>query len=235
MYGDRCLRPGNSANTENVEVESGAKDEEYVGDSNVKADKIVEPGHEMSVVGNPIFVLYINFGKERTDLLALTESKKRKINLDAPVQNKDFEVDGSGEVSALCELAKARRPDVIFLFETLFVASRVEEIRVKLNFESCFNVNCVGRSGGICVFWRVSSICNVVSFSNNHIGLMINNTGSEWRVTGYNGFPQRYLCSNSWALLRTFGCCQYPSWLCLWDFNDLLFPEDKRGWVDHPN
>lgn len=76
-------------------------------------------------------------------------------------------------VPTLCELVKARKPDMVFLFETLAVASRVEEIRVKLNFQSCFNVSCVGRSGGVCVFWRVSTLCDIVNYSNNHISLFV--------------------------------------------------------------
>lgn len=80
-------------------------------------------------------------------------------------------------VPVLSELVKARRPDIVFLSETLAVNSRIEDIRVRLNFQSCFTVNCVGRSGGIYVFWKESSLCNVVSFSNNHIDLIINENG----------------------------------------------------------
>lgn len=83
-------------------------------------------------------------------------------------------LDNPATVLALCELVKARRPDIIFLYEILSIASRIEEIIVKLNFQSCFNVNCVGRSGGVCFFWRVSTLCNVVSYSKNHISLSIN-------------------------------------------------------------
>lgn len=82
-------------------------------------------------------------------------------------------------VPALSELVKTRRPDIIFLFETLCIANKVEELRVKLHFQSCFNVNCVGRSGGICVLWKDSSICNIVRVSNNHIDLHINKNGVE--------------------------------------------------------
>lgn len=55
-------------------------------------------------------------------------------------------------VPALVELVKAKRPDIVFLFETLAIFSRIEALRVQLNFQACFNVNCVGCSGGICVF-----------------------------------------------------------------------------------
>lgn len=60
-------------------------------------------------------------------------------------------LDNSATILALCELVKARRSDVVFLYETLVAASGIEEIRVKLKFSSCFNVHCVGRSDGICV------------------------------------------------------------------------------------
>ncbi|KAL8520443.1 hypothetical protein ACS0TY_011099 [Phlomoides rotata] len=57
-------------------------------------------------------------------------------------------------IPALVELVKTRKPDVIFLFETLSVSSRVEEVRVRLKFESCFSISSIGRSGGLCVFWK---------------------------------------------------------------------------------
>lgn len=75
----------------------------------------------------------------------------------------------SATVPALCELVKARRPDVIFLFETLSFGVRIESLRVKLNFQSCFSVDCVGRSGGIAVFWSNNISCSILSYSKNHI------------------------------------------------------------------
>ncbi|KAL8519995.1 hypothetical protein ACS0TY_010795 [Phlomoides rotata] len=101
--------------------------------------------------------------------------------------------------------------------------------------QSCFSINCVGQSGGIYFFWKDSSTCNVVSYSNNHIDIIINNTGLEWRIASYYGVPNRNLRSISWNLLRTLASANSFPWICIGDFNDLLSPEDKRGRAEHPN
>lgn len=77
------------------------------------------------------------------------------------------ELGNPATVLALCELVKARRPDVIFLFETLCGASRIEEICVRLQFFSYFNIDCVGRSGGISVFGKLLVI--MVSLIDNNV------------------------------------------------------------------
>ncbi|KAL8496770.1 hypothetical protein ACS0TY_020445 [Phlomoides rotata] len=66
-------------------------------------------------------------------------------------------------VQALCEHVKARRLDAIFLFETLALCSRLEEIRVKLSFDACLVVDCIGHSGGLAVLWKNANFCSVLS------------------------------------------------------------------------
>ncbi|KAL8492823.1 hypothetical protein ACS0TY_024136 [Phlomoides rotata] len=93
-------------------------------------------------------------------------------------------------IPSLCELVRVQRPDIIFLFETLSYGVKIEELRIKLNFQCCFSVDCVGRSGGIYVFWRVADACNLVSYSRNHIDLHINDLQGQWRLTGFYGFSR---------------------------------------------
>ncbi|KAL8538771.1 hypothetical protein ACS0TY_000689 [Phlomoides rotata] len=171
----------------------------------IKSSCLLDPGmlDKMVMVQNPAFVPNEVYRKDGSDFVVLSESMKRKLFLKEAGQEEESDVAESSVVPALCELVKARRPDVVFLFETLFVASRIEEIRV--------------------------------SFSNNHIDLLVNNNDLEWRVTDYYGIPNRNLRSHSWALLCTLAAASNLPWLCLGDFNDLLFPEDKMSRVDHPN
>lgn len=76
-------------------------------------------------------------------------------------------------VRALCELIKTHKPDVVFLFETLVCARRIEEIRIRIGFAACFAVDCVGRSGGIGAFWREPNSCCLQTYSSNHIDFCI--------------------------------------------------------------
>ena len=48
-------------------------------------------------------------------------------------------------VLALCEISKSRKPDFIFLIETLIHSAQVEKLKSKLGFEGAFCVDRVGR------------------------------------------------------------------------------------------
>lgn len=129
---------------------------------------------------------------------------------------------------------RARRPDVIFLFETLSFGVRLEALRVRLNFDSCFSIDVVGRSGGLAVLWNNNTHLSISSFSNNHIDMLANDPEGLWRITGYYGFPDRGRRHLSWQLLRQLLAAHSCPWMCIGDFNDLLTSSDKRGRVEHP-
>ncbi|KAL8476214.1 hypothetical protein ACS0TY_028757 [Phlomoides rotata] len=138
-------------------------------------------------------------------------------------------------VPALKELVKAHKPDVLFLFETLSFSSRITNFSSVLGFECCFVVCCVGRSGGLCVFWKVEDLCYLISYSNNHIDLVVKHSLGDWHLTGYYGFPERCRRKHSWDLLRQLSRSSSLPWLCVGDYNDLLTVADKKGRHDHPN
>ena len=52
-------------------------------------------------------------------------------------------------ILALCEIKKCRKPDFIFLIETLVHSVQVEKLKSKLGFEGAFYVDRVGRGGGL--------------------------------------------------------------------------------------
>ncbi|XP_057779716.1 uncharacterized protein LOC130998302 [Salvia miltiorrhiza] len=138
-------------------------------------------------------------------------------------------------VPTILELNRVHRPSVIFLCETLSHRTRLEEIKNRLNFDGCFSVDSLGRSGGLCMMWKNSYNCSILGYSRNHIDLCITNANGNWRLTGYYGFPERSRRRDSWTLLRRLAGVNNLSWLIIGDFNDLLDPGDKRGRVDHPN
>lgn len=94
-------------------------------------------------------------------------------------------------VSILCELIRAHKPDVIFMFETLVSFSRIEEYRARLGFDVCYVMDCVGQSGGVCAFWRNLDLCTLLYFSTNHIDLEVRDVlHGNWRLTGFYGCPE---------------------------------------------
>lgn len=91
----------------------------------------------------------------------------------------------------LCELVKACKPNKIFLHETISRTCKIDEIGAHLSYDCSFTVDCISCGGGLCVFWKFSSVCNLVSYSQNHIELIINDVDGPWHFTGFYGHPQR--------------------------------------------
>lgn len=135
----------------------------------------------------------------------------------------------------LCDLNRTRRPDVIFLCETLARTNKLEEIRLSLHYECAFTVNSVGRSEGLCLLWKKAVTCDILSYSNNHIDVIMNDESGRWRFTGYYGFPDQGRRNQSWNLLRHLASVNSLPWLIMGDFNDLLSSDDKEGGAAHPN
>lgn len=137
-------------------------------------------------------------------------------------------------VLVLCDLVHFYKPDAISIFETISFAKKIEEVHVHLGFDCCFSVDRNGRSGGIGVLWRSSALCSVISYSNNHVDLIISDRRNpEWCCTGFYRFPKRHHKRVSWNFLKTLCASSHLPWCCIRDFNDLLNPEDKRGHVEH--
>lgn len=137
-------------------------------------------------------------------------------------------------VPALCELVRVRNPDVIFLFETLSFSVRLEALRVKLKFDFCLSLDCIGHSGGITVLWRSNTNVSVLGYSRNHIDLLVSDLNGNWRLTGFYGFPERGRRRLSWNFLQNLASQSDLPWACIGDFNNLLSSSEKRGRVEHP-
>jgi exonuclease III len=64
-------------------------------------------------------------------------------------------------VRDLHQMVKEKRPVLVFLMETKLCNKRAKFIRIKLQFDYMFVVDCVGRSGGLILLWK-NSQTNVV-------------------------------------------------------------------------
>lgn len=105
-------------------------------------------------------------------------------------------------VRVLCDLVKDRRPDVLFLIETISAANKIEELRIKLVFVRCFSVDCIGRSGGLAVFWKSAVDCSITGYSSHHIDLEFSeNNAQKWRLSCFYGYPDRARRKQSWELI----------------------------------
>lgn len=111
-------------------------------------------------------------------------------------------------VRVLHDLIRDRKPDVLFLMETIASSNMIEKLRIKFGFANCFSVDRVGRSGGLAVFWKHNVDCGIASYSNNHIDLEFKDDNVvSWRLTCFYGYPERSRRKESWDLIRSWlGC-----------------------------
>lgn len=139
-------------------------------------------------------------------------------------------------VRALNDLVRGHKPDILFLCETISVATKIEKFRVKFKYDYCFSVDRVGRSGGLAVFWRNYSEVSVDNYSQNHIDLVFTENGAtSWRLTLYYGFPERTRRKDAWEMICRLANISTLPWCIMGDFNDLLYSADKKGKHPHPN
>lgn len=84
-----------------------------------------------------------------------------------------------------------------------------------LHFDSCFSVDCVGRSGGLGLLWKNSVDVAISGYSNNCIDAMISCGGVPWQFTGIYGVPERSRRQDSWNLLKGLSRWHNGPWLLL--------------------
>ncbi|XP_019179933.1 PREDICTED: uncharacterized protein LOC109175136 [Ipomoea nil] len=132
-------------------------------------------------------------------------------------------------------MVSKRRPVFVFLIETKANSVKVEEVRIKLGFERAFCVDRVGLGGGLALFWRDSDTVTLLSYSVNHIDVIIDIPGRpRWRLTGFYGHPDRTHRQITWDLLRRLKDQSDLPWLVAGDFNDIAGLSEKRGIHSHP-
>ncbi|GKV27302.1 hypothetical protein SLEP1_g36487 [Rubroshorea leprosula] len=108
-------------------------------------------------------------------------------------------------------------------------------IRPDLGFDQCFVVDCVGRGGGLAMLWRDDFNLTISTFSQSHIDVeIVDPSGGEWRLTGFYGRPKVARKEESWTLLKSFKATSSQPWLCLGDFNEILWQSEKAGGNHRP-
>ncbi|XP_074323131.1 uncharacterized protein LOC141660071 [Apium graveolens] len=111
----------------------------------------------------------------------------------------------------------------------------MEELCSKLNFEGFIAVEPQEKSGGIAMFWQDAEKVTLLSFSKNHIDILINmGDNKEWRLIGIYGEPSRTQRFKTWELLRNLSRDANLPWCLIGDFNNVTSQDDKRG-AAYPN
>ena len=80
------------------------------------------------------------------------------------------------------------------------------------------------------MFWKNTIKIEVVSSLLNHIDAVVGaSTDEKWRLTGIYGFVDPAKEGDTWSLLRQLLSCPSMLWLCVGDFNEILWSHEKCG------
>ncbi|XP_074299050.1 uncharacterized protein LOC141630070 [Silene latifolia] len=134
-------------------------------------------------------------------------------------------------VGALRHLLRREAPAMVFLCETKLSGHEIRTVRAKFDSYFGMEVDSVGRSGGLAFWWNKEINCEFVSSSVHHMDFIIRDGNGDWRVTGFYGWPMVADRHLSWELLRVLGRQSTLPWMCIGDYNEILYA-DECGLVD---
>uniref|UniRef100_A0A803P924 Reverse transcriptase domain-containing protein n=1 Tax=Cannabis sativa TaxID=3483 RepID=A0A803P924_CANSA len=136
----------------------------------------------------------------------------------------------------LLDLVFQKKPNILFICETLCNKASMEGIRAHLGFEGSFVVEARGHSGGLALLWKDASEVVIQGFSFSHIDATIQMIGySTWRFTGVYGEPKRELRYRTWDLFRSLKHDSSLPWCLMGDMNNLASQFEKKGGRKYPD
>lgn len=144
---------------------------------------------------------------------------------------------GLGHDPAICSLLTLQKedPNILFLSETKMDRGKIEWLQWHLGLINMVVKDCDGRSGGLAFFWHNGINFHLRTTSWLYIdGDMVEADGFIWRLTGFYGEVKSDQKERSWQAPRTLNAGRRRPWLCLGDFNEILFRHEKDGGVPRP-
>ena len=139
-------------------------------------------------------------------------------------------------VRALEKVVSSEDPNFIFLMETKLIVSEMIGIKESLNRTQVMVVPCKGRSGGLALLWKKELKVDVQSYSDSHIDAIVSpgEDGLQWRLASFYGNLETSKREESWRLLKRLSSLFSLPWVCLGDFNELMYGAEKEGGNPHP-
>ena len=100
----------------------------------------------------------------------------------------------------------------------------------ELKFNHCWVRPSAGKMGCLVLLWKNSIRVEVVSLSSNHIDALVGvDPDEKWRFTEVYGFLDSARKHETWSLLYSLHLRFILPWLCIRDFNELLWSHEKLG------
>jgi exonuclease III len=132
-------------------------------------------------------------------------------------------------VGELRDLVRSYNPAVVFLSETKMKSRAITKLKWSLGFQNGVAVDCVGRSGGMALWWREGVDVSVRPWCQYYIDAKISLDGRVWRFTGIYGEPRTELRHRTWEALRYLRRQDDLPWICAGDFNEILRQDEQIG------
>ncbi|KAK6126474.1 hypothetical protein DH2020_039779 [Rehmannia glutinosa] len=80
------------------------------------------------------------------------------------------------------------------------------------------------------ILWRKPYDISLSSYSNHHIAVKVNvEDGRAWQLGCIYGWLDHQMRKNTWQLLRNLNPGQDTPWICMGDFNEIMWLHEKMG------
>ncbi|XP_074313403.1 uncharacterized protein LOC141648573 [Silene latifolia] len=132
-------------------------------------------------------------------------------------------------VGGLRNLIRREAPAMIFLCETKLSSRDMSRIINRVDGYTGVAVDSVGRSGGLAFLWKEGMSCVLRAAMVHCMDFDIELDGLKWRFTGFYGWPAVQDRRLSWRLLRMLAGEESGPWLCIGDFNEILYSTEMKG------
>lgn len=128
-------------------------------------------------------------------------------------------------VREVCALAKEAGSQIVFLSETRQKVEKIKRLRNRLGLRGFAGVDCVGRSGGLALYWHESIFVEVKESNDRYIDVYVRLAPDAqlWHITFVYGEPRVENRHRMWSALTAIKQSSNLPWLVLGDFNEALW------------
>jgi len=128
-------------------------------------------------------------------------------------------------------VSQGKAHNSFFLLETKNSEVMVRRIQCRLHFPNSFIVDPRGLAGGIVLFWTNQVTLDVFRSTPDYIDMLYNDFQDDWtmRITCIHALYVYHTRQLFWDELREISYANTFPWLCIGDFNDVLYPWEKFG------
>ena len=125
-------------------------------------------------------------------------------------------------------LVQAQSPSIVFLCETRQSKNKMKRVRTRLGLRGFDAFDCVGRSGGLALFWEETLSVTVLESYNRFIDIRVHDAGSDttWRGTFVYGELRVENRQRMWDHLCSLRAISQDPWVVCGDFNEALWQHE---------